>query len=252
MRRCQVVRLAALICIGAALYGQEPEPVQPRVVDPGSSSKAPSDAIVLFDGANLDGWTTRDGAPTSCQARDGEMVCRSGDGDVMTRQTFGDAQIHLEFRVPYMPEESGQLRGNSGVYVHGAWEVQILDSFENATYPDGMLGAIYGFSAPLVNAARPPEEWQSYDITLRMPTCMEDGAVKEPGRMTVFLNGVLIQQNVQLDRLGPGHIDKTLCSAGPLLFQDHSGFSGPMTEMRFRNIWIRRLGTELPIDRRKP
>ena len=239
-----ILQVTALVCIAAAVKGQDSEPVQPRVVDPGNSSKPPSDAIVLFNGTDLQAWTTRDGAPAGCQATDVEMVCRSGDGDVMTSQTFGDAQIHVEFKVPHMPNETGQARGNSGVYVHGAWEVQILDSFENPTYPDGMLGAVYSFSAPLVNAARPPEQWQSYDIVVRMPLCDADGALTKPGSMTVSLNGILVQENVRLDRLGPGHIDKTLCTPGPLLFQDHSGFSGPMTVMRFRNVWIRRLGNE--------
>ena len=244
MRFRAILLFAVLACLAAVVRGQEPEPVQPRTVDPGNYSKAPSDAAVLLNGTDLQGWTTRDGEPTRCQAIDGEMVCRSGDGDVMTSERFGDAQIHVEFKIPHMPNETGQARGNSGVYVHGAWEVQILDSFENPTYPDGMLGAIYGFAKPLVNAARPPEQWQSYDITIRMPRCDTEGSLRKPGRMTVFLNGVLVQENVRLDRLGPGHIDKTICSEGPLLFQDHSGFSGPMTEMRFRNVWVRRLRNE--------
>src|SRR6478735_974693 len=118
-----IVQVTALVCIAAAVKGQDSEPVQPRVVDPGNSSKPPSDAIVLFDGTDLQAWITRDGAPARCQATDVEMVCKSGDGDVVTSQTFGDAQIHVEFKVPHMPNETGQARGNSGVYVHGAWEV---------------------------------------------------------------------------------------------------------------------------------
>lgn len=234
-----ILQLAVILFITATVRAQNPEPLQPPVVDPGHSNRPPSDAVVLFNGADLDNWTTRDGAPTNCRVEEAEMVCRSGDGDIMTRDTFGDAQIHVEFKVPLMPNETGQWRANSGVYVLGAWEVQILDSYENPTYPEGMLGAVYGFSAPLVNAARPPEQWQSYDIVVRMPRCDENGSLKKPGSMTVFLNGVLVQKNVRLDRLGPGHIDKTICAEGPLLFQDHSGFGGPMTEMRFRNIWIR-------------
>lgn len=217
---------------------------QPRVVDPGSTDKPPSDAIILFNGTDMEGWITRDGAPAKCQAIDREMICRSGDGDTMTARTFGDAQIHLEFKIPHMPNQTDQLRGNSGVYVNGAWEVQILDSFENPTYPDGMLGSIYSFGPPLVNAARPPEQWQSYDITVRMPLCDAQGALVKPGRMTVHLNGVLVQDNTTLDRLGPGHIGKTLCEPGPLLLQDHSGFEGPMTIMRFRNVWARHLNVQ--------
>jgi hypothetical protein len=192
----------------------------------------------------MEGWITRDGSPSRCTAVDGEMVCRSGDGDAITSQTFKDAQIHIEFKVPYMPDQTGQLRGNSGVYVNGVWELQILDSFENSTYPDGMLGSIYSFRPPLVNAARPPEQWQTYDITIRMPVCDTEGNLAQAGRMTVFLNGILVQDDTPLDRLGPGHVEKDLCSPGPLLLQDHSSFSGPMTVMRFRNIWIRPLNAE--------
>jgi hypothetical protein len=235
-----LLKLTALLC-AVIIHAQDDVLPQPPVIDPGGPDKPPSDAIVLFNGRDMEGWVTRHGAPSMCRAMDAEMICRSGDGDIMTTQNFGDAQIHLEFKVPHMPNQTGQLRGNSGVYVHGAWEVQILDSFENSTYPDGMLGSIYSFSPPLVNAARPPEQWQSYDITVRMPRCDAEGALVEPGRMTVSLNGILVQDNTKLDRLGPGHIDKTLCQPGPLLLQDHSGFEGPMTIMRFRNLWVRRL-----------
>ena len=109
-----ILAFAALICIAAAVRGQDSEPVQPPVVDPGDASKPPSDAVVLLK--EMGEWTARDGAPSRCQMAEGEMVCRSGDGDAMTRQTFGDAQIHVEFKVPFMPAETGQMRGNSGVY----------------------------------------------------------------------------------------------------------------------------------------
>ena len=238
MRTCVVLAVVALVSTFIA-QSQDPALPQPRVVDPGGTDKPPSDAVVLFDGTNLQHWITRDGRPSGCQVIDREMVCRSGDGDAMTVQKFRDAQIHLEFKVPHMPNQKDQFRGNSGVYVNGSWEVQILDSYENPTYPDGMLGAIYGFRPPLVNAARPPEQWQSYDITVRMPICDEEGTVVKPARMTVHLNGVLVQDNTELDRLGPGHTGKGLCDAGPLLFQDHGG--PEVTTMKFRNVWIREL-----------
>src|SRR5688572_23701181 len=233
--------ILALIALISTLIAcsQDSPPPQPRVVDPGTLDKPPSAAIVLFNGTDLQQWITREGTPTRCQVIAGEMVCRTGDGDTMSIPRFRDAQIHLEFKVPFMPNQRDQFRGNSGVYVHGAWEVQILDSFENPTYPDGMLGSIYGFRPPLVNAARRPEEWQSYDITLRMPVCDSEGTLVKPARMTVLLNGVLIQDNTELDRLGPGHIDKALCDPGPLLFQDHGG--SETTTMKFRNVWIREL-----------
>ena len=238
MKTCTLLALVALVLTFIA-HSQDSPPPQPRVVDPGGSDKLPSDAVVLFNGANLQQWITRDGTPTRCQVIASEMVCRTGDGDAMTMQRFRDAQIHLEFKVPYMPNQSDQLRGNSGVYVHGAWEVQILDSFENPTYPDGMLGSIYSFRPPLVNAARPPEEWQSYDIIVRMPVCDAGGTLLKPARMTVLLNGIVVQDNTELDRLGPGHIEKGLCDPGPLLFQDHGG--PETTTMKFRRVWFREL-----------
>jgi hypothetical protein len=233
-----MLALVALVLTFIA-NSQDSAPRQPPVVDPGGADKPPSDAIVLFNGTDLQQWITRDGNPTRCQVIAGEMVCQTGDGDAMTSRRFRDAQIHLEFKVPYMPSERDQLRGNSGVYVHGAWEVQILDSFENPTYPDGMLGSIYSFRPPLVNAARPPEQWQSYDVMVRMPVCDAEGALIKPARMTVLLNGILVQDNTELDRLGPGHIDKGLCDPGPLLFQDHGG--NEITTMKFRNVWAREL-----------
>jgi hypothetical protein len=239
MVRAHNILMLAVLLLTVIVYSQDSPPRQPPVVAPGGPDKPPSDAIILFNGADMQGWITRDGAPTRCRAIAGEMVCQTGDGDALTTQTFSDAQIHLEFKVPYMPNQKDQLRGNSGVYVHGAWEVQILDSFENPTYPDGMLGSIYSFRPPLVNAARPPEEWQSYDITVRMPVCSPEGTVLKPARMTVFLNGVLVQDNTELDRLGPGHIDKAVCAPGPLLLQDHGG--SDVTIMKFRNIWVRGL-----------
>jgi hypothetical protein len=146
---------------------------------------------------------------------------------------FESAQIHLEFAIPHMPDQVGQLRGNSGVYIQGRYEIQILDSYQNATYANGMLGALYGQSPPLVNAAKPPGEWQTYDIVFHSPRCI-NGKIAENGTVTVFLNGVLIQDNVTIaDATGS-------CGPGPLLLQDHSGFPGaPNTTMRFRNIWIR-------------
>jgi hypothetical protein len=215
---------------------------QPAVVTPGAAGRAPSDAVVLFDGKTLDGWRTQDGGPAKCDAIGGEMVCKTGSGDLYSVETFRDAQIHLEFSVPYMPNQKGQLRGNSGVYLHACHEVQILDSFENPTYADGSLGAVYGVSAPMVNAARKPEEWQSYDMIFRAPRCDAGGAVAEPGRVTILLNGVLVQDHVAITKKGGGCRLDNICGPGPLRLQDHSGFKdAPHTVMKFRNIWIRKL-----------
>jgi hypothetical protein len=214
---------------------------QPRVVEPGAE-KPPSDAVVLFDGADLSKWRRGDGQPPGCTVDQGVMVCRTGAGDIVSTETFSSAQIHLEYMVPHMPDQKDQLRGNSGVFVHGCYEVQILDSFQNPTYPDGANGAVYGFSPPLVNASRPPEQWQTYDMIFHPPVCDAAGNISTPGSLTVFLNGVLVQDRVRLDKPGPGCTHRRVCEPGPLRLQDHSGFPGaPDTTMKFRNIWFRRL-----------
>jgi hypothetical protein len=219
-----------------------PQYPPPPVVNPGDGARAPADAVALFDGTDVSGWKRRDGSPTGCAARDGVMVCNTGAGDAVSVETFRDAQIHLEFNVPYMPDQTGQLRGNSGVYLQGCYEMQILDSWENPTYADGSCGGLYGIAPPLVNASRKPGEWQSFDIVFRAPKCDGSGAVAEPGRVTAFHNGVLIHDQVAIGGAGPGCGNRNICEPGPLLLQDHSGFpNAPKTEMRFRNIWLRRL-----------
>lgn len=209
---------------------------QPREVTPGSGGTAPSDAVVLFGGADMSKWVKPDGSPSGCRAEAGTMNCSTGAGDAVTVETFGSAQIHLEFLIPSMPDQKGQLRGNSGVYLQGRYEVQVLDSYHNPTYANGSLGALYGQYAPLVNAARPPEQWQSYDIIFHAPKCDSSGAITEKGTLTVLLNDVLVQDHVLIRE------HKEACHPGPLLLQDHSGFPGaPRTVMKFRNIWLRRL-----------
>lgn len=215
---------------------------QPRVVEPGAAGQPPSDALVLFDGGDLSAWRSGDGSPARAKVIGGELVLASGDGDIHTTAHFGDAQIHLEFLVPEMPGHEDQLKGNSGVFLHDCIEIQILDSWRNPTYPVGMLGAVYGLWAPLVNAARPPGEWQSFDILFRRPRCDDQGAVREAGRITLLLNGVVVQDAAPVERGVPGCGHPDPCAPGPLRLQDHSGFPGaPLTVMRFRNIWLRKL-----------
>ena len=144
-------KLLLIPVLALALHAQ-------RVVDPGSSSKAPSDAIVLFDGSNLDAWTNKTGGPAGCKAINRELHCSSGGGDIYTKVKFRDAQLHVEFAPPLMADQKSQMRGNSGVYIHARYEIQILDSFNNPTYATGMAAALYGQAPPLVNAARPPEK----------------------------------------------------------------------------------------------
>lgn len=222
-----------LVC--AAAYGQTD---QPRPVDPGGNGKAPSDAIVLFDGSSLAHWTNDKGEPSACKVEQGVIACKSGSGNLISREKFRDAQVHIEFAPPLMADQKDQMRGNSGVYLQGRYEMQILDSYNNPTYPVGALGALYGQYAPLVNAARPPEQWQSYDIIFHAPRCDPSGKVTAAGTITALLNGVLVQDHVVIRKVPAECGD----DEGPLLLQDHSGFPGaPVTVMKFRNIWFRRL-----------
>ncbi len=215
---------------------------QPRVVTPGSATQAPSDAVLLFNGKDMSGWVTRTGERGKCDARSGEMICATGVGDIITEEKFKDAQIHLEFAVPLMQDQKGQRRGNSGVYVHSCYEVQILDSHSNPTYADGTLGAVYGFAPPLVNAGKLPEQWQTYDMIFRAPRCDASGNVSEPGRLTVLLNGILVQDHTPIPKKGPGCRQENICERGPIRLQDHSGFpNAPKTVMKFRNLWLRHL-----------
>ncbi len=209
--------------------------------------KAPSDAVVLFNGRDMSGWTMPNGSPSKCTVADGVMTCRTGSGDAQSAEKFRDAQIHVEFNVPYMPGQRGQGRGNSGILLQGQYEIQILDSYRNETYADGSCAALYGRSAPLVNASRRPAEWQSYDIIFHAPRCDPDGRMQAPGSLTLPHNGVLVQDHVPVRSKG--------CLAeGPLVLQDHGQFVGRKiataagvaegavdTPMKFRNIWMRRL-----------
>ena len=244
-REC--VCAVGLLVVGVA-YAQRSEGPQPAVVDPGDPGKAPSDAVLLFDGRDMSGWTMPNGSPSKCTVADGVMTCRTGSGDAQSTEKFRDAQIHVEFNVPYMPGQRGQGRGNSGVLLQGRYEIQILDSYRNETYANGSCAALYGRSAPLVNACRRPGEWQSYDIIFHAPRCDPDGSIKAPGSLTLLHNGVLVQDHV------PVRASRDCVAEGPLLLQDHGQYVGRKiataagveegaadTPMKFRNIWMRRL-----------
>ena len=235
--------LAILFAAALVLAAQSKDGPQPRAVTPPAApGQPPSDATVLFNGKDMTGWRTRDGGPGRCNVQNGEMSCPTGVGDILTETVFGDAQIHIEFAVPNMPNQKGQLKGNSGVYLHSCYELQILDGIDNPTYANGAIGALYGFSAPLVNAARPSEQWQAYDIVFRAPRCDAGGNLTAPGSATVMLNGVLVLDHVKIEKKGPGCQAKSICERGPLRLQDHSGFKdAPHTVMKFRNIWLRNL-----------
>lgn len=245
----KITRIVALglLAIGAA-YAQRSEGPQPPVVAPGSPGKAPSDAVVLFNGRDNSGWTRMDGSPSKCTVADGVMTCRTGALDTQSTEKFRDAQIHVEFNLPSEPEMKGQGRANSGIVLQNRYEIQILDSYRNETYANGSCGALYGQSGPAVNANRPPGEWQSYDIVFHAPHCASDGTVETPGSLTLLFNGVLIQDHVPVRGRG------CVADEGPLVLQDHSQYVGrkigtasgetggaPDTTMKFRNIWMRRL-----------
>ena len=161
---------------------------------------------------------------------------KTGTGDLISKPTFASAQIHVEFATPNMPDAKGQARGNSGVYLQGRYEIQVLDSYRNPTYADGSSGALYGRHAPLVNPSRPPDEWQTFDIVFHPPKCTPDGKMAEPGSLTLLYNGVLVQDHV--DVLAGQKCDPT---PGPLLLQDHYHPDAKDTPIKFRNIWFRPL-----------
>lgn len=215
---------------------------QPPVVDPGPQPgmrQPPSDAIVLFDGSALSNWRSADGSsPARWRLADGYMEVVAGTGNIATASGFGDVQLHVEWMAPLPVTSEGQGRGNSGVFLMGIYEIQVLDSYQNPTYADGLAGAIYGQYPPLVNACRPPGEWQTYDVVFHRPRFGADGSLTSAARMTILHNGILIQDDVVLT--GPtAHKERPRYALHPdrlpLILQDHGN------SVRFRNIWIREL-----------
>lgn len=247
-----------MLLIATAAAAQNPNPIPkdpspwkqhamdrpaPVVVTPGAyvgPVPPPSDAIVLFDGKSLVEWRSADSTKGDAKWKieDGAIVETPGIGDIATRRSFGDVQMHIEWSAANPPKGTGQDRGNSGVFFMGTYEIQVLDSYQAATYPDGQAASIYGQYPPLVNAMRPPGEWQVYDIVFHRPHFDATGKVAAPARVTVFHNGILVQDDMAI--LGPTtnsrrsaysvHADKL-----PIQLQDHGH------PVRFRNIWIREL-----------
>ena len=164
---------------------------RPEAITPADSpAGAPAGAVVLFDGSSLDGWTSLDGSPARWNVRDGYLEVVGRTGDIQTTQQFGDVQVHIEWAAPLPVSGSSQGRGNSGVFLMGTYEIQVLDSYDNATYADGYAGALYGQHPPIFNAMRQPGEWQVYDIAFRRPRFGDDGSLLAPARVTIFHNGV--------------------------------------------------------------
>lgn len=209
----------------------------PVVVTPGLGTAPPSDAIVLFDGTSLSAWEKVRGGEASWVVKDGVLTVAPGTGDIKTQRTFGDVQLHLEWRTPAVVEGEGQGRGNSGVFFHETYEVQILDSYNNVTYSNGQAGSIYKQYIPLVNASKGPGEWQTYDIIFQSPVFAEDGSVVRPAFVTVLHNGILIQNHVELRGHTPyiGLPKYEPHGKGSIKLQDHGN------PMSFRNIWVREL-----------
>ncbi len=242
--------------VGSAFYGDAPDAhhpwaihdrnrPQPKHIEPGSFSnqqqpgKPPSDAVVLFDGKDLSKWESdKDGnVPTKWIMKDGAMECVPGSGYVRTKDQFGDCQLHIEWAAPSKVEGESQGRGNSGVFLMSKMEIQVLDNYNNPTYPDGFAGSVYGVNPPMVNPLRPPGEFQAYDIVFRRPI-YKNGVVLDPGYVTVFVNGVLVQDHTIIEG-GTGHMGRTkpgpFPEVGPLKLQDHGN------PVRYRNIWYRPL-----------
>lgn len=211
----------------------------PSVVKPGATAQdAPSDAIVLFNGKDFSAWTGRDGKPVSWTLADGAMTVKPGSGTISTKQGFGDCQLHIEWRTPSVVKGEGQGRGNSGIFLMGKYELQVLDSYNNSTYSNGQAASIYKQLIPLANASRSPGEWQTYDVIFIAPRFTPDGKLQSQARITVIHNGVLVQNNAAIwggtEYIGIAEY-KPHSMKEPIILQDHGDL------VSFRNIWIREL-----------
>jgi hypothetical protein len=254
---------AAALALAAPAVIAQPEPGPPTrpeqteiwqpappVVEPapgGVAAAPPADAIVLFDGMGLDEWVnTRDGSAAGWIVADGMMTVDKVAGNIETRRRFGSYQLHLEWRIPTEISGSGQARGNSGLFLastgpaDAGYELQILDSYNNATYVNGMAGSVYKQSIPLANPARPPGAWQAYDVVWTAPDFSPDGDLLAPARITAFFNGVLIQNDLELagETVYIGQPRYRAHGDSPIKLQAHGDPSPPIS---FRNIWVRPL-----------
>ncbi len=224
----------SLVTLAAALRLISAAETEPPLVTPGENGQPPSDAIVLFDGKDLNQWQNMNGGAPKWDVHD-SVVQVNGTGNIRTREEFADLQLHLEWAAPSEVKGEGQGRGNSGVYLMGRYEIQVLDSWNNKNYFNGQAGAFYGNFAPLVNASRKPGEWQVYDIIFHPPK-KSDGPTVAQGSFTVLHNGVLVQDHVPVKGgATTAAAFNDIAEKGPLMLQDHGN------PIRFRNIWIRKL-----------
>ena len=256
MKRKSVLALAGvggLAAVSLAMAQTKPEetevwkPVPPVVAPTKDAGGAPADAIVLFDGANLDQWVAAlDKSPAGWTVANGVLTVDKARGNIETKRSFRDYQLHLEWRIPADITGSGQARGNSGVFLASTgprdqgYEVQILDSYENATYVNGQAASVYKQHPPLANASRKPGEWQAYDIVWRAPTFGAEGALATPANVTVIHNGVLVQDHAVLagETVYIGKPGYKAHGPAPIKLQAHGDPSAPIS---FRNIWVREL-----------
>ncbi len=248
---------AALLAAAATLYAQETKPKPedtevwepvPKVVTPGATCGAPpSDAIILFNGKNLDEWVTvKDHSPATWKVADGILTVDKSTGNIETKRKFKDYQLHIEWKIPADITGSGQARGNSGVFLASTgpgddgYELQVLDAYNNKTYVNGMAGSLYKQAIPMANPARKPGEWQTYDVIWTAPTFASDGSVKTPAYATVFFNGVVVENHFELkgQTLYIGKPFYKAYDSAPIKLQAHGDKSAPIS---FRNIWVRDL-----------
>jgi hypothetical protein len=242
----------SLLFAAATTFAQTPEPMKMKpemteiwdpeipVITPGQTPvDAPSDAIVLFDGTNLNEWTNGKGEAAEWVVADGCVTVKKGTGTIQTKRQFNDFQLHIEWRSPAEVVGESQGRGNSGIFLQGVYEVQVLDNYNNRTYRNGQAGSVYKQHPPLVNACKAPGVWQTYDIIYTAPRFNENGTYFTPPTVTVLHNGVLVQNNVKMrgptEYIGIPEYTVKKHGAGPLVLQDHGN------PVSFRNIWIREL-----------
>ena len=212
---------------------------EPKIVSPGASFRdAPSDAIVLFSGLNLNKWVHKNGEPARWDVKDGYFTVKPGSGSILSKDFFGSCQLHVEFMSPIDIEGDGQNRGNSGIYFQKVYEIQVLDSYDNVTYSNGQAASVYKQSIPLVNASRPPGEWQTYDIIFNEPVYDNQGKRLKKGSFIVFHNGILVQNNVEIEGttewMGKPRL-RNIKTPKKLYLQEHNN------PVSFRNIWLRNL-----------
>ena len=241
MSKAVVLTIMALIVIEGKAQITDPtatevwEPI-PRHIS-FTDNETPSDAIVLFDGSNTDAWQHWNGQPVNWTLENDILTVKPGSGGIFTKESFEDVQLHVEWRAPKEIISEGQGRGNSGVFLQNRYEVQVLDSYQNQTYPNGQAASVYKQHIPLVNAMKAPGEWQKYDIIFKAPRFNSDGMKISPGTLTVLHNGVLVQNHVEVKGTTEyiGLPKNEAHGAAPIQLQDHSNL------VSYRNIWVRRL-----------